>query len=133
MSSEVAGEVASIMWDQRLRVVKPAKVQDPYAPGKSSRVTLDIKQGAEIADGAFLVECQPISLVENTDSGTREAVETAWRIISRRGQPITNIKSSDGVLVDGIDGVLQVVGEVGQWPSPSRLAHTEFTVKRWLG
>lgn len=122
-----------MMWQQRLRVVKPAKVQDPYTPGKSSRVTLDIKQGARIADGAFLVECQPIFLVEDTDSGTREAVETAWRIISRRGQPITNIKSSDGVLVDGIDGVLQVVGEVGQWPSPSRLAHTEFTVKRWLG
>lgn len=121
------------MWEQRLRVVKPAKVQDPYAPRAASRATLDPKQGAQVAGGEYLVECQPISLVEETDGGVRESVETAWRVISRRGQPITGISSSDGVLVDGIEGVLQVVGEVGQWPTPARLAHTEFTVKRWLG
>ena len=122
-----------MMWQQRLRVVKPGKVQDPYAPNKASRTTLDPKQGARVQGTEYWVECQPVSLVEDNDQGTRVAVESAWMVVSRRGEPITNIGPADGVLVDGIDGVLQVVGEVGQWPTPTRLAHTEFTVKRWLG
>ncbi|WP_018119415.1 hypothetical protein [Corynebacterium mastitidis] len=116
-----------------MRVVKPARVQDPYAPKKASRITLDLEKGAEILPEVWLVECQPISLIEETENNTRVAAATAWRIISRRGQQITTIGPEDGVIVEGIEGVLAVEGEVGQWRTPTRLAHTELTVRRWRG
>lgn len=121
------------VWLQPMRIVKPARVQDPYAPRKASRLTLDPAQGAVIQPQVWMVECQPISLTEETENATRVAAVTAWRIISRRGEQITDIDPTDGVLVDGIDGVLEVQGEVGQWPTPARLAHTELTVRRWVG
>lgn len=131
------------MWDHQLRVVKPGKIHDPYAPKKASRTTLDPTLGATVETTRYPVEFQPISLVEDTEQGVRQSVESAWAVITQRGVVIPGIQPEDGVLIEllnpdgsltpAIDGVLQVVGEVGQWPTPARLAHTEFTVKRWLG
>lgn len=131
------------MWEHRLRVVKPRKINDPYAPKQASRTTLDPKLGATVEPTRYPVEFQPISLVEDTDQGVRQSVESAWAVVTQRGVVIPNIRPQDGVLIElanpdgsltpAIDGVLQVVGEVGQWPTPARLSHTEFTVKRWLG
>lgn len=122
-----------MVWLQPMQIVKPARLRDPYAPGRASRITLDPAEGAEIQPQVWLVECQPISLAEETENNTRVAAATAWRVISRRGEQIHDISPEDGVIVEGIDGVLQVQGEVGQWPTPARLAHTELTVKRWRG
>lgn len=120
-------------WAQRMRIVKAGRVKDPYAPGRSGRITLDPAEGATVQDRVWLVECQPIAVVEESENITRVASMNGWRIISRPGQQIEGITAADGVLVDGVKGVLQVEGEVGQWPTPPRLAHTEFTVRRWVG
>lgn len=121
--------IGHTMFIQRLRVVKPARIEDPYSPG---RLTLDLHQGATIAPGEWLVECQPATLVEDTAGGTRIHTTTSWRVITRPGEHIAGLQAVDGVLVDGIDGVLQVEGEIGGWAHP-RLGHDEFTVRRSHG
>lgn len=119
------------MWDTPLRVVKAVRVPDPYNPSRG-RLTIDPEQGAVVGAEVHLVECQPISLVEDAAGGTRVHVATSWRVITRPGRYITDLTAADGVLVDGIDGVLDVDGEVGQFVHPTH-GHSEFTVKRWLG
>ncbi|HIT74467.1 MAG TPA: hypothetical protein IAA98_02665, partial [Candidatus Avipropionibacterium avicola] len=78
------------------------------------------------------VECQPVSLIEEDQGGTRVHVATSWRIITRPGQHLTGLTAADGVLVDGIDGVLSVEGEIAHFVHP-RLGHDELTVTRWKG
>ena len=120
------------MWDTPLRVVKAGQVRDSTARHGAYRTTLDPGQGAAISDDVHLVECQPVSLVEEDQGGVRVHVATSWRVITRPGQHITGLTAADGVLVDGIDGVLSVDGEVGHVVHP-RIGHSEFTVRRWRG
>lgn len=120
------------MWDTPLRVVKAGRVRDGTARHGAYRTTLDPGQGAEVNSTVYLVECQPVSLVEEDQGGVRVHVATSWRIITRPGQHITDLTAADGVMVDGIDGVLAVDGEVGQVIHP-RIGHSEFTVRRWRG
>lgn len=119
------------MWDTALRVVKAGRVPDPYNPARGV-LTLDPGKGATVLDAVHLVECQPVSLVEDDAGGTRVHVQTSWRVITRPGEFISDLRAVDGVLVDGIDGVLEVVGEVGQWQHRTH-GHSEFTVRRWAG
>ena len=120
------------MWDTPLRVVKAAQVKDGTARHGAYRTTLDPGQGAAISDDVHLVECQPVNLVEEDQGGVRVHVATSWRVITRPGHHITDLTAADGVLVDGIDGVLSVDGEVGHVVHP-RIGHSEFTVRRWRG
>lgn len=122
--------MTSGMYLQRLRVVKPGHLPDNYSP--RGRLTLDLDQGAAVAPGEWWVECQPVSLVEDTAGGTRVHTSTSWRVITRPGTHIPGLQATDGVLVDGIDGVLEIEGEVGVWPHPL-LGHDEFTVRRCHG
>ncbi len=119
------------MWPTSLRVVKPARVPDPGSP-KLGKITLDPDQGATVLPGVWRVEFQTILLQEETEGGTREFARTGWRIITERGVNIPDLEHTDGVLVDGITGVLSVVGEVGRIVH-SRIGHDEFTVERWVG
>lgn len=117
------------MWDTPLRVVKPAVVADGYSPG---RINLDPDNGATVLDDEHYVECQPVELAEETAGGTRVHTRTSWRIITPPGTHIDGMEATDGVLVDGIDGVLEVVGEVGGFVHPTH-GHDELTVTRWRG
>lgn len=119
------------MWGTRLRVVKPTRVPDRYNPS-SGILSLDVDAGATVLDDTWLVECQPIELVEDDAGGTRVHTRTSWRIITRPGVNIPDLAATDGVVVDGIPGVLEIVGEVGRLVHP-RLGHDEFTVRRWEG
>ena len=120
------------MWDTPLRVVKAGRIPDPYKPGQLGRLTLDPAKGATIDPTEHFVECQPVSLIEEDQGGTRVHVATSWRIITRPGQHLTGLTAADGVLVDGIDGVLSVEGEIAHFVHP-RLGHDELTVTRWKG
>lgn len=120
------------MWNTRLRVVKAGRIPDPYKPGQPGRLTLNPDQGATIDRTEHFVECQPVSLIEEDQGGTRVHVATSWRIITRPGQHLTGLTAADGVLVDGIDGVLSVEGEIAHFVHP-RLGHDELTVTRWKG
>lgn len=122
--------IGATMCLQRLRVVKPARTADPYS--STGRITLDLDQGAQVAPGEWWVECQPVALVEDTAGGTRVHTMTSWRVITAPGTHIPGLQPTDGVLVDGIDGVLEIEGEVGVWPHPL-VGHDEFTVRRWNG
>lgn len=119
------------MWDTPLRVVKPGTVPDPYNPTRGRR-TLNPQDGATVLDDVHLVECQPVELVEEDSGATRVHTRTSWRIITRPGSNITGLTATDGVLVEGIDGVLEVVGEVGRWVHRTH-GHDELTVTKWEG
>lgn len=119
------------MWDTELRVVKGGREDDPYNPGHG-RITLDPERGATVGEQVHFVECQPIELFEDDAAGTRVHTRTSWRIITPPGAYIDGLTAIDGVLVDGVDGVLEVVGEVGRWVHPSH-GHDELTVTKWEG
>lgn len=120
------------MWDVTLRVVTPGRIPDPYNPSSPGTITLDPDQGATVGDEIHYVECQPISLVEEDQGGVRVHVATSWRIITRPGHNIAGLSATDGVVVEGVDGVLSVQGEVGRIVHPV-LGHDEFTVARQKG
>ncbi|WKD60918.1 hypothetical protein CCICO_04405 [Corynebacterium ciconiae DSM 44920] len=119
------------MWDSTLMVVKAGRVSDPYNPS-GGVPTLSVNEGATIVPARHRCEVQPVELVEDDAAGTRVHTRTSWRVITQPGHYIDGLRASDGVMVDGIDGVLEVVGEVGQWPHPTH-GHSEFTVRRWQG
>jgi hypothetical protein len=120
-----------MIWQTPLRVVKAGRGSDPYSP-KGGKLTLDPDNGATIQDEEFLVECQPVELAEDTAAGTRVHTRTSWQVITRPGTHIDGLDATDGVLVDDIDGVLEIVGEIGR-VNHDRLGHDEFTVTRWEG
>ncbi|WP_123959715.1 hypothetical protein [Corynebacterium pseudopelargi] len=95
-------------------------------------ITLDPARGAQVMPERYRCEVQPVELVEDDGGGIRVHTRTSWRVITMPGCFIEGLRASDGVLVDGIDGVLEVVGEVGQWQHPTH-GHSEFTVRRWQG
>lgn len=119
------------MFSSTLRVVKAGREPDPYKP-RGGSVTLDPARGAVVQPTVFRCEVQPVELVEDDAGGTRVHTRTSWRVLTKPGCFIEDVRPSDGVLVDGIDGVLEVVGEVGQWRHPTH-GHSEFTVRRWQG
>lgn len=119
------------MWDTPVRVVKAGREPDKYNP-RNGRVTLDPDKGATVLPEVYLCEVQPIELVEDDAGGTRVHTRTSWRIITRPGTHILGVRASDGVTVHGIDGVLEIVGVIGQWTHPTH-GHSELTVRRWEG
>lgn len=117
------------MWDTPIRIVKPH--DGPVSYGRAVR-TLDPDKGAVVQPGEILVEFQPTNSDETTDGGKREHVATTWRIVTRPGEMLPGLESTDGVIVDGIDGVLEVIGDVARVIHP-RLGHAEVVVRRWVG
>lgn len=114
-----------------LQVVKAGREPDPYKP-RGGAITLDPKRGATVLPIKYRCEVQPVELVEEDAAGTRVHTRTSWRVFTMPGNFIENLRPSDGVLVEGIPDVLEVVGEVGQWQHPTH-GHSEFTVTRWVG
>ena len=117
------------MWDTPIRVVK--LYEGPVSYGRAVR-TLDPDKGAVVQPEEILVEFQPTNSDEATEGGKREHVVTTWRIVTRPGEMLLDLEATDGVLVEGIDGVLEVIGDVARVIHP-RLGHAEVVVRRWVG
>ncbi|MFI1723938.1 hypothetical protein [Streptomyces sp. NPDC020489] len=111
----------SVLYGQSGVIIRPAGSGDRY--GNKKR---DYGPEAERIP-LTQINVQP-SGGSSEDTDDKQVTVTGWLLISAPGT-MPDLRETDRLEVDGIEGVLEVTGKVGRWPVPADIRHIEAQLK----